>query len=67
MRPMRELKGFKKTEIAPGRTVKVSFDIGYDDLGFYDESGNYVVEKGKIKLFIGKNCLTENQTEIEII
>jgi beta-glucosidase len=67
MRPMRELKGFKKTQIASGGTVKVSFDIGYDDLGFYDESGNYVVEKGKIKLFIGKNCLTENQTEIEII
>ncbi|MBR5923469.1 MAG: glycoside hydrolase family 3 C-terminal domain-containing protein, partial [Clostridia bacterium] len=67
MRPIRELKGFKKVEIASGKTVEVSFDIGYDDLGFYDESGNYVVEKGKIKLFVGKNCLTENQTEIEII
>ena len=67
MRPIRELKGFKKVEIASGKTVKVSFNIGYDDLGFYDESGNYVVETGKIELFIGKDCLTENKTEIEII
>lgn len=67
MRPIRELKGFKKTEIKAGETKKVSFELGFDNLGYYDGTGNYVVEKGTIEIYIGKNCLTDNGTKIEII
>ncbi|MBR4909846.1 MAG: glycoside hydrolase family 3 C-terminal domain-containing protein [Clostridia bacterium] len=67
MRPIRELKGFKKVLIPKGKSAKVTFDLTYADLGFYDAGGDYRVEKGKIGVFIGKNCLTQNRTEIEII
>ncbi len=67
MRPLRELKGFKKAEISAGKTVKIDFELSYDELGFYDEKGNYIVEKGKFEVFVGKDCLTNNSLEIEII
>ena len=59
MRPIRELKQFKKPFIRKGETVKVNFSLGYKDLGFYDENGNYLLEKGEFQIFIGENCLTE--------
>lgn len=67
MRPLRELKDFKKVNVAAGKTVEVVFEIGADKLGFYDQSGNYTVEKGKIEIFVGKDCLTQNSVTIEII
>lgn len=67
MRPLRELKDFKKINVAAGDTVKVDFELGTDCLGFYDQSGNYVVEKGKIEIFVGENCLTHNSVTVEII
>lgn len=67
MRPIKELKAFNKVNIPAGKTVQVGFALGHKDLGFYDENGKYVVEKGKINVFVGKDCLTDNSTSIEII
>lgn len=55
IRPVRELKGFAKVELAPGQTKEVTFEL--DDRAFswysekihdfYAESGEYVIELGK--------------------
>ena len=66
MRPIRELKQFKKPFIKKGETVKVNFSLGYKDLGFYDENGNYLVEKGEFQIFVGENCLTENFVTVKL-
>lgn len=66
MRPIRELKQFKKPFIKKGETVKVNFSLGYKDLGFYDENGNYLVEKGEFQIFVGENCLTENFVTVKV-
>ena len=60
MRPIRELKDYKKALIKKGESVKVSFSLGYDKLGFYNESGEYKVEPGEFEIYVGDNCLTEN-------
>lgn len=67
MRPIRELKAFKKVTLAAGVSENVAFDLSYGDLGYYNETGEYTVESGKIEVFIGENCLTENCVTIEII
>ena len=67
MRPIRELKGFKKVSISAGKSAKIDFDITYKDLGYFDCGGNYTVEKGSIKVFIGENCLTNNSVTVKII
>ena len=67
MRPIRELKGFEKIELAAGEEREVVFEVGADSLGFYNFENKYVVEKGAIDLHIGENCLTNNLVTIEII
>ena len=53
-RPVKELKGFKKVAIAPGQTVKVTFDIDQDMLKFYDPAqSGWVLEKGKFTAYVG--------------
>lgn len=67
VRPLRELKGFKKLKIKAGEQVAVSFELGYSELGFYLENGEYTVESGKFEIFVGRDCLTENRLEISVL
>lgn len=67
MRPIRELKSFRKVSLKSGETVRVSFELGYGDMGYYDAKGNYIVEKGKREIFIGGDCFAGNKTEIIIM
>lgn len=67
MRPLRELKGFAKVEIAKGTTARVTLSLGKEQLGYYLPDGTYTVERGKIEVFVGENCLTERKLEIEIV
>jgi len=67
MRPIRELKGYKKLIIKKGETSTVTFEIGFEQLGFYNENGEYLVEKGDFDIFIGENCLSENKISIAVI
>ena len=66
MRPIRELKGYKKLYIQKGETVTVDFCLDINSLGFYNADGKYTVEKGEFDVFVGENCLTENKITILI-
>lgn len=66
MRPLRELKAYRKLFIEHGRTVTVEFELGYAQLGFYTEEGRYLVEPGRFDIYIGKDCLTTNRLAIEV-
>ena len=53
-RPAKELKGFRKVELAPGETATVSFQIDRDDLSYFDaDKHEWVAEPGKFKAMIG--------------
>ena len=67
MRPLRELKGFEKRLIKINTTEEFNFNLGFDKLGFYNENGEYIVEKGEFDVFIGENCLTDNKITISIV
>lgn len=54
-RPVKELKAFKKVSLNPGETKKVSFDIGFDQLAFYDINMEYVVEPGDFNIMVGNS------------
>ncbi|KXX66637.1 hypothetical protein AVL50_31475 [Flammeovirga sp. SJP92] len=53
MRPKLELKGFEKVYLKPGEKKSVTFEIGDDQLSFYDKNGNVLLEKGKFEIFVG--------------
>lgn len=64
---MRELKGFKKFGLKPSETTKIFFELGYKELGYFLENGEYTVEQGKFRVYIGSDSLTENYIEVELI
>ena len=54
LRPVKELKGFQKVQLAAGETVEVTFTVTLDDLKFFDEAAHaWVAEPGKFKALIG--------------
>lgn len=66
MRPLRELKAFKKIEFAPGEEKELVFELGAESLGFYLPDGTYTVERGKFEIYIGDRSTTVNKTEITV-
>lgn len=67
VRPIRELKGFKKILLQPGETQVVSFEINCEMLKFTDINMNFVAEHGQFKVYIGQDSTTENEAEFEFI
>lgn len=54
-RPVKELKGFQKFELAPGESRNISFQITTNDLKFYDMNGKFDWESGDFQIMIGPN------------
>ncbi|MBL0199835.1 MAG: glycoside hydrolase family 3 C-terminal domain-containing protein [Chitinophagaceae bacterium] len=53
VRPVKELKDFKKIKLAAGETKTVSFLINREKLSFYNEQLQWVAEPGDFELMIG--------------
>jgi beta-glucosidase len=51
--PVRRLRGFQRVTLDPGETETVSFTLDRRDVGFYDNSGSFVVEPGVIDVYAG--------------
>lgn len=53
-RPVKELKGFSKVELAPGETKDVEISIKGSDLGYFDaDRHEWVVEPGMFEALVG--------------
>lgn len=67
VRPIKELKGFKKVLIKAKESIKIEFEITEEMLKFWNRDLKYISEKGEFKVYIGgnsKDCLEE---KIELI
>lgn len=52
-RPVKELKGFVKVQLAPGESRDVTLAITPESLAFYDIDMQYVVEPGEFAIMVG--------------
>lgn len=55
VRPIKELKGFKKVFIKKGQTENVTFKITADDLKYYNSELKYVADPGEFDVMVGPN------------
>ena len=55
VRPVKELKGFHKVNLAPGQSETVSFDVNEKLLRFYNINNKLVAEPGKFEVFVGNS------------
>jgi beta-glucosidase len=54
-RPVKELKDFKRINLKPGETQKVTFILPMSKLAFWDINNNKVIEAGKFTMMVGGN------------
>ena len=52
-RPVKELKGFNKFELAAGAIKTIEFTLTDKELGFFDNQGNFIVEPGDFDIMVG--------------
>ena len=55
VRPVKELKAFKKVNILPGETRQVELEIKMKDCGCYNNKGEYLLEPGDFKIMAGSS------------
>ncbi|MGV8981036.1 beta-glucosidase BglX [Clostridium sp.] len=67
VRPVKELKGFKKILLQPGQCETVNIELNIGELGFYNEKMDYTVEPGMFKVCIGPNSKEGLQKELNVI
>jgi len=56
-RPVKELKGFRRVTIDPGKIEKVEFTLGPDELSLLNQDMKRVVEPGDFKIMVGGNSV----------
>lgn len=52
-RPVKELKGFARVRLDPGKTKTVSFTVAVEQLGFFGPDLTYIVEPGTFSIHVG--------------
>ncbi len=55
VRPVKELKGFKRVALKPGEAKRVTFHLSADQLSLYDRAMRFVVEPGEIEVMVGSS------------
>ena len=53
VQPVRRLQGFQRVTLGPGETKTVRFTLNRNNVGFFDNSGKFVVESGTIEAYVG--------------
>lgn len=65
VRPVKELKGFKKVSLNPGASATVNFSITTDMLRFYNKDLKYDWEPGEFIIMIGTNSNEVKQARVK--
>jgi len=55
VRPVKELKGFKKVRLSPGEHAEITFKLNPEDLVLYDRNMKKVVEPGEFRVMLGSS------------
>ncbi|PFG59387.1 beta-glucosidase [Pseudomonas poae] len=65
-RPVRQLRGFRKVQLAPGEARDLTFTLDQADFALLDSNFSPVIEAGTFTVFVGADSTTENQARFEL-
>lgn len=66
VRPVKELKDFRKVMLAPGESREIAFPIGEDKLKFYNARLEYVAEPGDFNVQVGFDSATVKEAKFTL-
>lgn len=67
VRPIKELKGFELVELKAGEKKTLTFILTNDELGFFNNQGEFMVEEGTFKVMVGGSSQASLQTQFELL
>ena len=63
IRPMKELKAFKRVKIKAREQVTVEFTLTEKDLRYYHTNGEFKADQGQFEVFVGTDSDTTTKTQ----
>ena len=66
-RPIKELRGFRRVALDPGKTETVTFTLGPEELSFLDREMHRVVEPGTFDIMVGGNSVELIETKLNVV
>jgi beta-glucosidase len=57
LQPVKKLEGFQRVALAAGQTKTVTFTLGPQNLGYYNNQGKFVVQPGPFDLWVGDSSV----------
>lgn len=66
IRPVRELRGYEKVTLKPGESREIKFDITPDDLAYYINEKERVVEPGEFTVWIAPDSQSGTPATFEV-
>ncbi|MNE81106.1 Periplasmic beta-glucosidase precursor [compost metagenome] len=67
VRPVKELKGFKKVKLAAGEAEEICFKITAADLVYWHPELKYEAEPGDFKVYIGSSSRDVKEASFELV
>jgi beta-glucosidase len=52
LQPVQKLEGFQRVTLAPGKSKTVTFKLGAQNFGYYNNQGQFVVQPGPFNLWV---------------
>ena len=66
VRPVKELKAFRRITLKPGESRRVRFELPRESLGFYNEDERFVVEPGQFQVWVGGSSEAELSADFSV-
>lgn len=66
VRPLKELKGFKKVRLSPGESKEIQFTITEEELKYYAADLTFKAETGDFKVYVGSNSREVQEAEFRL-
>jgi beta-glucosidase len=64
---VKELRGFERITLGPGETTTVTFEVGPEDLSFYDRDLEETVEPGRFDLMVGPHSGDVQAVPLDVV
>lgn len=55
-RPIRQLKGYRKVTLAPGKSTTVQFELSAQDLAYHNADSELEIDPGEFNVWVGPNA-----------
>jgi len=63
-RPVRELKGFRRITLNAGKSQRVEFTLGRDELSIWQRETKYLVEPAELNIWVAPNALSGTPVKV---